>query len=165
LPRCPKCGKEVYPNAIRCYYCGQSLPRRSGSEIRRNDAIIALVLIVAITVTVYYAGTAFLKQTNLFFQTPQQGTLSIQSYQIFQNNPDYVSVTLANNGTKDLTVTAAYIDGIQAPVSGSLSLGAGQTKALTVTEPSGVNITDGALHNLKIVPSDGTPLVVSIVKQ
>jgi len=67
-----------------------------------------------------------------------------------------VIVTLVNNGTKDLTITMAYIDGVQAGISGSLSSHPGQIMTFTVTASSGQNIADKASHILKIVAADGT---------
>lgn len=177
MPFCPKCGKEISSEATYCYYCGESLPKVQSvpaekapeaptikkevppppkTHKTRNIAIIALVLIVVIAfVAVHYSGTIF----NMYAQTQEQ--ISLQGYQIVQNSPDYVSVTVKNVGTKNLTITNAYIDLKQATISGSLSLGIGQTTTFTAIPWNTQNIRDGATHSLMIEASDGTAVVWS----
>jgi menaquinone-dependent protoporphyrinogen IX oxidase len=104
------------------------------------------------------------KMFNAQSQVQQQGIgpMLIQSYRMIQSSPYYVSVTANNTGTKDLTISTAYVDGVQALVSGSLSLGAGQTTTFNVTASYEQNIAYGTEHSLQIVASDGTDVAINL---
>jgi flagellin-like protein len=139
------------------------------SSLKRNRkgvspiiaTLLLIVIAVAAAVVTYAFVSGFIGKTTST-ATGTTGSMSLDSYAVATGGGS-VNMYIRDTGTTALSITTAYVNGVNATIAnGPVAINPGTVELVTVNAPTNLTFSTTS-ETVQLVASDGTPFSASIV--
>lgn len=139
----------------------QKIYRRFKKNSKALSPVVASIILIAVTVAVSVVVAAWMGGMTIgLMGNAEQAQVTNVAF-VRDSGTTTLSATIRNTGDDTITISAAYIDGVQtsdAFTTGN-TIAKGQSGALTITNSTA--LASGAVYEVKMVTAKGTSVIYS----
>ena len=139
----------------------QKIYRRFKKNSKALSPVVASIILIAVTVAVSVVVAAWMGGMTIGLMGNAEQAQVTNVALVTSGTDKVLSATVRNTGDDTLTISAAYIDGVQTTdtfTTGN-TIAKGQSGALTITNST--TLASGAVYEVKMVTAKGTSVIYS----
>jgi flagellin-like protein len=139
----------------------QKIYRRFKKNSKALSPVVASIILIAVTVAVSVVVAAWMGGMTIgLMGNAEQAQVTNVAF-VRASGTTTLSATIRNTGDDTITISAAYIDGVQTTDAFTTdnTIEKGQSGALTITNSTA--LASGAVYEVKMVTAKGTSVIYS----
>jgi flagellin-like protein len=139
----------------------QKIYRRFKKNSKALSPVVASIILIAVTVAVSVVVAAWMGGMTIgLMGNAEQAQVTNVAF-VRDSGTTTLSATIRNTGDDTITISAAYIDGVQTTdaFTTDTTIEKGQSGALTITNSTA--LASGAVYEVKMVTAKGTSVIYS----
>jgi flagellin-like protein len=139
----------------------QKIYRRFKKNSKALSPVVASIILIAVTVAVSVVVAAWMGGMTIgLMGNAEQAQVTNVAF-VRDSGTTTLSATIRNTGDDTITISAAYIDGVQTTdtYAAGNTIAKGQSGALTITNSTA--LASGAVYEVKMVTAKGTSVIYS----
>ena len=116
--------------------------------------VVASIILIAVTVAVSIAVAAWMGALTFTFTATEQ--IQITDLEFFDADKTYINATVRNTGTSPVTISEAWVNGVQADsIAGTTTISANTVVELKIDLSGSTVWVNGNNYEVKLVSSKG----------